>query len=321
MITPSVSCPMAPELQPEPCSNSCRPRTESITLLLSSPKACPRSNATTRSMTWKCSRSSEGWKSGDTTWKARANLLRSGRTIRPSSTSGPLRNSTAAKPDGPSTCPTSTSPSTTSQDGAWASLTPCKGTFPYDSDLRPPPVSSDVYTHSTIISSFIYLLLFTSFSDISDLRRCRGTYSIPPHPHSILYHSHSPRFYNLLRPALESHSIYTLSRHLLRVSHFILLGLPLTRSVHFLVLYLVYMSKYNKLGITLNKSGDYSDVRSPLQQNKVFLETGRYDLFSDAPTFVLRAKSCPRKPPLALLYLRSPNAPTTTWTLASPTKC
>ena len=24
------------------------------------------------------------------------------------------------------------------------------------------------------------------------------------------------------------------------------------------------MSKYNKLGITLNKSGDYSDVRSPL---------------------------------------------------------
>ena len=25
------------------------------------------------------------------------------------------------------------------------------------------------------------------------------------------------------------------------------------------------MSKYNKLGITLNKSGDYSDVRSPLQ--------------------------------------------------------
>ena len=55
----------------------------------------------------------------------------------------------------------------------------CKGTFPYDSDLRPPPVSSDVHTHFTIISSFIYLLLFTFFSDISDLRRCRGTYSIP----------------------------------------------------------------------------------------------------------------------------------------------
>src|SRR6202795_3930689 len=94
----------------------------------------------------------------------------------------------------------------------------CKGTFPYTPALRPPPVSSDVYTHFTIISSFIYLLLFTFFSDISDLRRCRSTYSIPPHPHSILYHSHSPRFYNLLRPALESHSIYTLSRHLLRVS-------------------------------------------------------------------------------------------------------
>src|ERR1700675_3634268 len=55
----------------------------------------------------------------------------------------------------------------------------CKGTFPYRSALRPPPVSSDVYTHFTIISSFIYLLLLTFFSDISDLRRCRGTYSIP----------------------------------------------------------------------------------------------------------------------------------------------
>ena len=55
----------------------------------------------------------------------------------------------------------------------------CKGTFPYDSDLHPPPGSSDVYTHFTIISSFIYLLLVTFFSDISDLRRCRGTYSIP----------------------------------------------------------------------------------------------------------------------------------------------
>src|ERR1700675_3859299 len=65
------------------------------------------------------------------------------------------------------------------------------------------------------------------------------------------------------------------------------------------------MSKYNKLGNTLNKSGGHSDVRSPLQQNKVFLETGQYDLFSDAPTSVLRAKSCPRKPLLALLYLRS----------------
>src|ERR1700675_2155413 len=107
--------------------------------------------------------------------------------------------------------------------------TSCKGTFPYDSDLRPPPVSSDVYTHFTIISSFIYLLLFTSFPDISDLRRCRGTYSIPPHPHSILYHSHSPRFYNLLRPALESHSIYTLSRHLLRVSPLYSLGITLNK--------------------------------------------------------------------------------------------
>src|ERR1700675_4456275 len=105
----------------------------------------------------------------------------------------------------------------------------CKGTFPYDSDLRPPLVSSDVYTHFTIISSFIYLLLSTFFSNISDLRRCRGTYSIPPHPHSILYHSHSPRFYNLLRPALESHSIYTLSRHLLRVFPLYSLGITLNK--------------------------------------------------------------------------------------------
>src|SRR6202795_2271425 len=105
----------------------------------------------------------------------------------------------------------------------------CKGTFPYNSDLRPPPVSSDVYTHFTIISSFIYLLLFTFFSDISDLRRCCGTYSTPPHPHSILYHSHSPRFYNLLRPALESHSIYTLSRHLLRVFPLYSLGITLNK--------------------------------------------------------------------------------------------
>src|ERR1700675_757278 len=124
MISPSVSCPMAPELQPEPCSNSCRPRTESTIRLLSSPKACPRSNATTRSMTWKCWQSSERWKSGDTTWKARANLLRSGWTIRTWSTSGPPRSSTAPKPDCPSTYPASTSPSPTSQDGAWANPTP-----------------------------------------------------------------------------------------------------------------------------------------------------------------------------------------------------
>src|SRR6202795_2382194 len=105
----------------------------------------------------------------------------------------------------------------------------CKGTCPYDSDLRPPPISSDVYTHFTIISSFIYLLLLTFFSDISDLRRCHGTYSIPPHPHSIRYHSPSPRFYNLLRPALESHSIYTLFRHLLRVSPLYSLGITLNK--------------------------------------------------------------------------------------------
>src|SRR6202795_3053796 len=125
--------------------------------------------------------------------------------------------------------PTKASSSTMPQTNALSFLvrskrTQCKGTFPYDSDLRPPPVSSDVHTHFTIISSFIYLLLFTFSSNISDLRRCRGTYSIPPHPHSILYHSHSPRFYNLLRPALESHSIYTLSRHLLRVSPLYSLG-------------------------------------------------------------------------------------------------
>src|ERR1700675_3030614 len=124
MISPSVSCPTVLELQPEPYSNSCRLRTESTIRLLSSPQACPRSNATTRSMMWKCSQSSERWKSEDTTWKARANRLRSGQTTRTSSTSGPPRSSTAAKPDGPSTCPASTSPSTTSQDGAWASLTP-----------------------------------------------------------------------------------------------------------------------------------------------------------------------------------------------------
>src|ERR1700675_851319 len=109
---------------------------ESTIRLLSSPKACPQSNATTRSMTWKCWRSSERWKSGDTTWKARANLLRSGRTIRTSSTSGPPRNSTAAKPDGPSTCPASTSPSTTSQDIAWASLTPSPAAQTTDPGLQ-----------------------------------------------------------------------------------------------------------------------------------------------------------------------------------------
>src|SRR6202795_3679386 len=148
MISPSVSCPMAPELQPEPCSNSCRPRTESTIRLLSSPKACPRLNTTTRSMTWKCWRSSERWKSGDTTWKARANLSRSGRTIRTWSTSGPPRNSTAGKPDGPSTYPASTSPSTTSQDGAWASLTPSPAAQTTD------PASQTTQTTPSLVRNF-----------------------------------------------------------------------------------------------------------------------------------------------------------------------
>src|ERR1700675_3587751 len=59
MISPSVSCPTVLESQPEPYSNSCRPRTESTIRLLSSPKACPRLSATTRSMMWKCWQSSK----------------------------------------------------------------------------------------------------------------------------------------------------------------------------------------------------------------------------------------------------------------------
>src|SRR6202795_998315 len=77
-------------------------------------------------------------------------------------------------------------------------------TTPTSAHLRSPPT----YIHISLLSVHSYTYYYSlSSPDISDLRRCRGTYSIPPHPHSIRYHSHSPRFYNLLRPALESHSI------------------------------------------------------------------------------------------------------------------
>src|ERR1700675_4206562 len=51
-----------------------------------------------------------------------------------------------------------------------------------------------------LYASIIYFLFLPFFPHTPPPRRFRGTYSIPPHPHSILYHSHSPRFYNLLRP-------------------------------------------------------------------------------------------------------------------------